>query len=302
MLLKEKITANRVINLTYKNFFFALIDCTAAYIFNEYILNHFFDFPVFIPTILGTVLAFFIGFNNNQAYDRWWEARKIWGSIVNNSRTFARSILSYVDDKGDDRIQEIKIYMVKSHITYLYALKKALRGMEDPNVYRFLSDRDWVKIKDHSNVPNALLSCQSDDLNYLYKNGNIDGFQFMQINQLLTEFTNDMGASERIKNTVFPTTYNFYSKFFIWVFIYCVTMSLADLIGFWSIFIGTLLGYVFFTIQALGQNLVNPFEKDNIMGIPLDSITRTIEINLLQMLQEENIPMPIESVNEEYIM
>lgn len=302
MLLKEKITANRVINLTYKNFFFALIDCTAAYIFNEFILNHFFDFPVFIPTILGTALAFFIGFNNNQAYDRWWEARKIWGSIVNNSRTFARMIISFVDDKEDERINEIKNYMVKNHITFLYSLKKALRGVEDVNVYKFLSDRDWVKIKDHSNVPNALLLCQSDDLNYLYKNGYIDGFQFMQINEIITTFTDDMGKSERIKNTVFPTTYTFYAKFFIWVFIYCVTMALASMVGLWSILIGTLLGYVFFTIQALGQNLVNPFEKDNIMGIPLDSITRTIEINLLQMLNDEPIPSPTESVKGEYMM
>ena len=302
MLLKEKITAHQVINGTYKNFFFALIDCTAAYVFNEYILNHFFEFPVFIPTILGTVLAFFIGFNNNQAYDRWWEARKIWGSVVNNSRSFARMIISFVDDKEDDRINEIKVYMVKNHITFLYSLKKALRNVEDPNVYKFLSDRDWVKIKDHSNVPNALLQCQSDDLAYLYKNGNIDGFQFMQINAIITTFTDDMGKSERIKNTVFPTTYTFYAKFFIWVFIYCVTMALASMVGLWSILIGTLLGYVFFTIQALGQNLVNPFEKDNIMGIPLDSISRAIEINLLQMLNEEDVPMPFASVNDEYIM
>ena len=302
MLLKEKISLHRVIHGTYKNFFFALLDCSVAYIFNEFWLKNFFEFPVFIPTILGTVLAFFIGFNNNQAYDRWWEARKIWGAIVNNSRSFARQVITFIDTKDNPKIEDIKRYMVKSHITYLYAVKKSLRGEQDPDFFRYVSDMDWVKVKDHSNIPNALLVCQSDDLVYLYKNGNIDGFQFMQLNQMITEHTNDLGASERIKGTVFPTIYNFYSKFFIWVFIYCVTMAMANMVGIWSIIIGTLLGYVFFTIQALGQQLVNPFEKDNIMGIPLDSITRNIEINLLQMLKEEKIPEPIESINDEYIM
>ncbi len=302
MLLKERITAERVFSGTGKYFLFALFDCSLAYYADEIILSRFFTFPAFIPATLGTVLAFFIGFNNNQSYDRWWEARKIWGSIVNNSRTFTRQILTFVQDKGNPEIKAQKRYMVKRHITYLYALKMNLRNEPDKYFYKHISDLDYVKVKHQTNLPNALLMCQSDDILHLYEKGYIDQIQFLELNKMLTEHTNDLGASERLKNTVFPTVYNFYSKYFIWIFIYCATMSMGNGVGIWAIPFGTLIGYAFFTIQSLGQLLVNPFEKDNKMGIPLDSITRTIEINLLEMLKEKDIPEPIQSVRGEYIM
>ena len=93
-----------------------------------------------------------------------------------------------------------------------------------------------------------------------------------------------------------------YSRYFILIFIYGVTISIGNTIGPWSILIGTLLGYIFLTIQTIGQLLIEPFEKDNIMGIPLDAISRTIEINLLEMLHETDIPQPVISYNDEYIM
>jgi putative membrane protein len=110
-----------------------------------------------------------------------------------------------------------------------------------------------------------------------------------------------MGRSERIRNTVFPTTYTYYSKNFIWIFIYAVTMAIGSAIGMWAILFGTITGYIFFTIQSLGQTLVNPFERSP-SALPLDQMSRTIEINLLQMLGEKKTPKPIESVNGEYIL
>lgn len=77
---------------------------------------------------------------------------------------------------------------------------------------------------------------------------------------------------------------------------------MGNSIGMWSILFGSLLGYVFFTIQAIGQKLVNPFEKDNVMGIPLDQMTRTVEITLLEMLDKKEIPDPIVSSNADYVM
>jgi putative membrane protein len=151
------------------------------------------------------------------------------------------------------------------------------------------------------NIPNAILSLQSRDLQKLSDDKAIDGFRFMELNKLITEFCDDMGRSERIRNTVFPTTYTYYSKNFIWIFIYAVTMAIGSAIGMWAIVFGTITGYIFFTIQSLGQTLVNPFERSP-SALPLDQITRTIEINLLQMLGEKEIPKPVESVNGEYIL
>jgi putative membrane protein len=81
MLITENVRLNRILSGTWKNFVFSIAACSVAYIINELFVKSLFSFPVFIPTVLGTALAFFIGFNNNQAYDRWWEARKIWALL-----------------------------------------------------------------------------------------------------------------------------------------------------------------------------------------------------------------------------
>lgn len=305
MLITENVRLNRILSGTWKNFVFSIAACSVAYIINELFVKNLFSFPVFIPTVLGTALAFFIGFNNNQAYDRWWEARKIWGSLINNSRTFARELISYTTTKEGEQKEDptfIKEKLITRHIAFLYILKNSLRNTAHENHLNYLSAKEIEIISTHSNQHNALLLLQSYDLNALYSNEILDGFRFIEINHALTAFGEDMGKAERIKNTVFPTTYYFYAKNFIWIFIYCVTMAMGNSIGMWSILFGSLLGYVFFTIQAIGQKLVNPFEKDNVMGIPLDQMTRTVEITLLEMLDKKEIPDPIVSSNADYVM
>lgn len=304
MLINRSIKISQVISGTWKNLAFSIATCSVAFFVNEFWLSEIFSFPSFVPTLLGTALAFFIGFNNNQAYDRWWEARKIWGSLVNDSRTWTRGILYYVkksDSISDEWLEEKKRVLVKRHIAFLYALKDNLRNMDDRVYEKYLSENELKEVHAQSNKHNAILSIQSKDLEALYVANTIDGFKFLELNKMITSFCDDMGKSERIKNTVFPTTYNYYSKSFIWIFVYSVTVTTGNSVGLWSIVFGALLGYVFFTIQALGQTLLNPFENMP-SGIPLNKITRTIEINLLEMLGEDNIPEPEKSVNDEYIM
>lgn len=304
MLVKNNIRLNKIVSGTWKNLVYSLLTSSVAYFINDLWLKSIFTYPSFIPTILGTALAFFIGFNNNQAYDRWWEARKIWGSLVNNSRTWTRQLLYFVhpaENITNSEFEEKKQRLVKRHIAFLYALKENLRAENKKEYESYLSQHEIEEINKQSNKHNAILSFQAKDLDELYQVNSIDGFKFMELNKMIVTFCDDMGKSERIKNTVFPTTYNYYSKAFIWIFIYSVTMTIGNAIGIWSIIFGTLVGYIFFTIQSIGQTLLNPFQ-DIRTGIPLAQITRTIEINLLEMLDEENIPEPIMSVNDEYIM
>lgn len=303
MILTNNIRIGRIVNGTWKYFVLSIVACLIAYFINDIWLNKFFNFPVFVPTVLGTALAFFIGFNNNQAYDRWWEARKIWGSLVNNSRTWARQVLSFKTSgfKGEGEIDFHSTNLIKRHIAFLYLLKSYLRDADNSEYKNYLPKNEIEEISNHTNLHNAVLTLQSRNLNNLYNDGMIDGFQFIEMNKMITSFCDDMGKSERIKNTVFPTTYNYYSKSFIWLFLLSATMSFDVSLGLWSVVFGTLLGYIFFTIQAIGQALINPFE--NIAtGIPVDHITRTIEINLLEMLGEDEIPAPVSSFNGEYIM
>jgi putative membrane protein len=296
MLLVQNIRLSRILRNTWQVDLIMIASCTGAYLVREYLIAHHFEIPVIIPSLLGTAIAFFIGFNNNQAYDRWWEGRKIWGALVNDSRSFARSLLSYPD--GTD---EISRRMIFRHIAFLYALKASLRGATDEGVSKYLTDEDVTEINGQTNMHNALLTIQARDLQVLSKNNQIDGFRFMDLNQMLIRFTDSMGMSERIKNTVFPTTYTYLTKVFIWLFVVSFTLVISQSAGVYAIFLGWLIGFVFVSTQINGMSLVDPFHN-NSSGVPLNQITRTIEINLLEMLRETEIPEPVKAINEEYIL
>lgn len=301
MLIVQNIRLSRILRNTWQVDIIMIVSCTAAYLVREFLIKHHFEIPAIIPTVLGTAIAFFVGFNNNQSYDRWWEARKIWGALVNDSRSWARSVITYLPDEEDQQTTITKNRMVRRHIAFLYALKANLRGAVDGTYSQYLEAADIAEISTHTNTANAILVIQSRELQKLNKDGAIDGFRFMEMNQLLVKFSDEMGMAERIKNTIFPTTYNYFTKVFIWLFVVSLTLVISQNAGVWSIFLGWLVGFVYVSTQINGMSLVDPFEN-NSSAIPLNQITRTIEINLLEMIGAEKIPKPVKPINEEYIL
>jgi ion channel-forming bestrophin family protein len=304
MIISKTIMLGRVVKGTWKGFTLLLFVCVAAYLFNEHVLLHYIEFPSIVPGILGPALAFFIGFNNNQAYDRWWEARKIWGGLVNDSRSWARQIVEYTsaeDSEAAKELLKIKKRTIYRHIAFLYALKDNLRSESHRDYRKYLDAEETNAVEKESNIHNAILSFQSKDLKYMRKRNWLDGFEFIALNKMIVRFCDGMGMSERIKNTVFPTTYTYYTRLFIWFFIISMTFVFSDLVGAWSIFFGMLVGYIYIVMHTIGLAILNPFEAIP-SGISLDQITRTIEINLLETLKESDIPEPIKSVKDEYIM
>ena len=304
MIITKKIRIKRILVGTWKNALLVLSVCTSAYLFSQYVFHEVNELPAVIPSILGTALAFFIGFNNNQAYDRWWEARKIWGALVNDSRSWARQIianLSVPDGQTEEKLIEKKRIAIYRHIAFLYDLKGNLRNENQYNFGKYISPEELKKVKSKSNIHNAILNIQSTDLELFLRENWIDGFRFIELNKMLIRFSDEMGKSERIKNTVFPPTYNYYTRVFIWVMMISTTFVIANIVGAWSILYGTLVGYIFVTVHSIGQSLLNPFANIP-SGISLDQITRTIEINLLESLGDSDIPEPIKIVDGEYIM
>ncbi len=298
MLLKQNLGLYRFIKITWRLDILMLCLCTLVYFVDTTLLPGL-HIPVALATLMGTALAFFIGFNNNQAYDRWWEARIIWGGLVNDSRSWARSILQYAQNEKDGEIQR---RMILRHIGFLYALKASLRRMNDNQYKKFLSKDEIDKVASYANVPNAILDEQAADLQRLSDLNMIDGYRFLGLDGLLKNFCDGMGKSERINNTVFPTTYIYFTRLFIWLLMLIVTMAISEEVGPAAIFFGWAIGFVFHISHLNGMNIINPFEL-KAPAIPLDSITRTIEINLLQALQEKDIPAPVQAANNnEYIL
>ncbi len=305
MLIKRDWTLAQVLKRTWKFDLFIIFSCLLVYLIYDRGINNYFKVPAMLSTVLGTAIAFFIGFNNSQAYGRWWEARIIWGALVNDSRSWTRGLLAYVRESNDSfdnsQIKVLQKRMIYRHLAFLYTLKYALRKISDTSYKQYLEKEDFEQVRKKSNVPNAILNLQSHDLETLSQLNSIDGFRFKEINYLLIQFCDSMGRCERIKNTVFPTSYIYFTRIFIWFFIILNTMVLTDLIGGWAIFFGWLIGFVFFAAYNNGVSIMNPFENSP-FDTPMDSIVRTIEINTLETLNEQDIPEPVKPVNNEYIL
>ncbi|MGC3947122.1 MAG: bestrophin family ion channel [Chryseolinea sp.] len=295
MLIKENVRLQSVINGTWKSTFTILFVCLSSALFNQYFLIKYMQFPAIFPSLLGTTLAFFIGFNNNQAYGRWWEGRIIAGGITGLSRSFARQCVGYIGQR-----QEVE-KIIYRQIAFVYALTEYLRNNHQKSYEKYFKDEVPDSVKKARNKYSAILQLQVQHLNQIYANGYIDGFKFSQLNETISNISGEMGKAERIKNTVFPTTYIFYTKLFIWIFIVSVTIVLNDAIGMFAVPLGLVIGYVYFITHKVGETLLNPFVLTPV-GVPLDHLTRSAEIDLKEVLGEDNLPDPLPVINNEYIL
>ena len=255
-----------------------------------------------VVTGLTTAISFFIAFFTAQAYDRWWEARKIWGAFVNDSRSFGRMVLTlFPDSNTQPEIAAIQDRLIRRHIGYLYAVKENLRRESTQEYLNYLSAEDGQRISGTSNVGNALLELQGKDIDAAERAGYIEVIRMARLNDMLTHFSTSQGMAERIKTTVFPAYYATMIRVSIWVFIVVLPMALSQEIGYRAIIYASVLGMIFYLIFQAGQSLLNPFE-----GLPSDTpmsnIIRTIEINLREQLGDTDIPAPIEPVDGWYLM
>lgn len=303
MLVSQNLKFIRVLKYTWKMHIALLITCNVVFLIHEYLLPRTVEIPTTLVTLLGTALAFFVGFNNNQSYSRWWEARTIWGAMVNDSRNWARSAMGYITagDLNDPNLELTKQKLIRRQIAFVYSLRDVLRKTPGRYFEKYLTSEDLLIVKHRSNTPNAILTLHAKDLLDLLNRKAIDEFRFVQMDNLLHALTDHLGKSERIRNTVFPASYIYFTQVFIWVLVAFVTLSLAGTIGSWSILIGWIIGAVFHITHKNGMGLVDPFDELP-TGIPLNQISRTIEIDLLQTLSEEDIPQPLSPINGEYLL
>jgi putative membrane protein len=305
MLLKRKIPVYRIIQITWKTNIIMLAITTLAYFVDMYLFPDIF-IPATVATLMGTALAFFIGFNNNQAYSRWWEARIIWGGLMNESRNFSRGLLAYLKPDGRDSrgktTTEIAHEMIYRHIGFIYVFKDSLRKIQGGDYSKYLTDNECQQIAGVSYGYNTLMNMQARQLGELYQQDLIEGYQFKSISSAITNINNEMGKAERINNTVFPTTYIYFTELFIFLLVALITLSTVQAIGAWSIFFGWVIGFVYHTTHINGLYILNPFEMEP-TSIPLDSISRTIEINLLESIGAKDIPAPVPALgNGDYIL
>lgn len=258
--------------------------------------------PIAIPTIMGTVLSLLLGFRSNQAYDRWWEARHIWGSIVNDSRTLSRQVLCFTEVVYEgDEVHHYRERFIRRQIAWCYSLGQFLRGQNATrglDKYLTRQELDFVRHYDH--VPSALLELHARDLKTGLEQGWINRFQQVELDRTLSRLCDAMGKCERIKNTVFPVTYSMYIHFSMLLFIAFLPFAVIQYFGIFEVPVVVAIAASFLLIEKMAIHLQDPFENKP-TDTPMTTISRSIERNLTQMLRDQEI-LEIKETNKFYVL
>jgi len=293
MLLNQRISILYFLNTIKTDIAIIIVFSIIIGAFDQYGFLDEISVPIGVTAIFGTAVALLLAFRTNQAYDRWWEARIIWGAIVNDSRTLVRQSKSFFD-----RTQEGHESMVREialrQIIWCYALGESLRNQPFSQKVTAYIDSNGI---DAFNVPNALLSAHSETLRKSKQSNLVNDFQQMQIDSTIARLCDSMGKCERIKNTVFPKAHSMLIHTIIYVFATMIPFGLFDkyLIVETVLTIG--IPVIFIAIEKTSMLMQDPFENEP-LDTPMTDLAQTIEINLKEMIGETHIPIKKES--EEY--
>lgn len=298
MLITEKLPYTYLFNMikidVIRVFFFSITFNIFKFFFNDYLPS----MPAQLPTILGTAISLALAFKLNHSYDRWWEARKVWGAIVNDSRTLILELQGFINAEvlglGLEPTKELIKQIANRQICWCYALGESLRGLDSrPTILQFLPPADAGYVLPQKNKNLAMLALHLRDLKLLKTQNAINDFQQVQLDNTVSRLTNSMGMAERINSTVFPVTYRVLVHFFIYLFLIILSLGLVETLGPLEIPILILIASTFFFLEKTAMYLQDPFVNMP-TDTPVTAIARTIEINLKQVLEETDIPEPVE--------
>jgi putative membrane protein len=325
----RRFTLSQVVYWTRRDIYvFAVVACIPTSLY------YFFDIKwLVIPwvaiALVGTAAAFLVGFKNTQTYNRLWEARQIWGSIINTSRAWG--IL--VKDTVNADPKEIKT-LIYRHIAWLTALRYQMRekrvwenmelksNVEYARYYKvperetpledelkaYMPNEERLYVLGKKNRATQIISLQSKHLKKLKESGHLSDLDFIELERTLTTFYDHQGKSERIKNFPYPRQFATINQMFIRLFIGMLpfgilqefaklTKELGDGFIWVTVPCSLIVGWVFHVMERIGESTENPFEG-GANDVPISNISRTIEIDLREMLDETNIPPALTPVND----
>jgi len=246
------------------------------------------DMPLGVPAFLGTAISVLLSFKMSQSYERWWEARKIWGSIVNDSRSLVIQLQSYLGVEYTGTIKDVAY----KQIAWCYALGDSLRGLNPLARQLDLKPEELGILRTHKNVPLAITQMQARAIKEVAEKQAIQEFCRVQLDQTLVRLVDSMGRAERINTTVFPVTYRLFLHAAIYLFLITLSIAIQDVQAIFEIPLLVLIAALFFLADKTAYNLQDPF-RNRPSDTPVTAIARNIEINIKQLLGEEEIPEPL---------
>lgn len=284
MILEKRIPMKYWLSLLKWDLLVMLIFSTGAYYLSEKYIH--FSIPISVSGFLGTSIALLLSFKLSQSYDRWWEARKVWGSIVNDSRSLILQLMKFTYSQEDQIVKKIAL----RQIAWCYSLAFGLRGKNNLSYLDdLMSKENKDSIKKYKNFPLAILHLHNEDLKVAYDKKLIGEFHYVQIDDTIVRLCDAMGKLERIKKTIFPKTYRMTLRFFIYLFLIILSISLSDLHNLIVIPLLVSISIPFFLLEKISMNIQNPFENEP-TDTPMLAICKTIEINIKQLINHEYLP------------
>ncbi len=252
------------------------------------------NIPITISTVIATLISLLLAFRIAQSYDRWWEARKVWGEIVNDSRTLIRQIMLFIPN-SEERNAEIKTFGNRQ-IIWCYTLSESLRKQKtSQKIHQYLTTNKLQA----ENVPLLLLQEHSENLCFLTEKYALNANQQVQIDTTLVRLTDALGKCERIKNTVFPKNYSYLIHCLIYVFATLLPFGLNDINIVTEILLTALIPLMFIAFEKTAIIMQDPFENIP-TDIPMSTLCNTIENNINQMIGQVNYQMENEQGDKYY--
>lgn len=224
--------------------------------------------------MLGFVISLLLVFRTNTAYDRWWEGRKLWGELVNNSRNLALKLSVMLKDEHD------RNYFKKLIPSYASVLQKHLAN---DDTAKMLFEGLVLEIDQHKHKPNQVAKMLYQKIQDLYEQGKISGDQLLVLNQELKSFTNVCGACERIKNTPIPYSYSAFIKKFIFFYIMTLPFGYVFSLGYYVIPVVVFIFYVLASLELIAEEIEDPFGYDA-NDLPTDKISANIKKHVEEIL------------------
>jgi len=251
-------------------------------------------------TLIGVALGIFLGFRNNVAYDRFWEGRKLWGALVNVSRSFTRQVCTLINAPADadladqDDVAALQRLLATRTIAYVHSLRHHLRR-SDPfeDLAAYLSDVEIEHLRTQNNVPIAILQETGQLIRGAWRQGWIHELHLPVLEESLTEMTAIQGGCERIKNTPIPFDYNILIHRIVAFYCFFLCFGIVDTVKQMTPPVVLLISYAFFGLDAIGDELEDPFGTGP-HDLPLTALSRTIEINVRQQIGETDVPAMVE--------
>ncbi len=230
-------------------------------------------------SLLSFALSLLLVFRTNTAYDRWWEGRKQWGALVNNSRNLAIKLNSLLG-KNDT---ENRLFFKNAISLYASVLKDHLQA----EATRFALDEtahpEFANLNTEKHAPNQIATMMTDRIYQLHKDGIISGEQLLFINPEITSFTDICGACERIKNTPIPYSYSAFIKKFIFIYVMTLPFGYVFTLGYFIVPISAIVFYVLSSLELIAEEIEEPFGKDS-NDLPMDKMATNIRKHVSEIL------------------